>query len=197
MANTFAPNGMQPVRRLDGAAWTGNQTLRKALSSAGAMFRGDPVIALSSGYITQAGSTEISNGAAICGVFNGCYYLPTAFGYQRWSNSWPGSGAAASTEVTCAVVDDPQVVFEIQSSSSGAAIAQADLYSNANLASSAGNALSGFSQWSLGALSLSSAAPVMIVGFITTPTNDNASAQNRVEVAWNSMFYKNSARTGL
>ena len=89
MANTFAPFGFRPIMNADGSAWTGNQTLRKIVAtSSTALFYGDLVAQLATGYITVGAASATT----ALGIFVGCRYVPTAFGYMRWSNWWPGSG---------------------------------------------------------------------------------------------------------
>ena len=110
MANIDSAFGFRPIRRLDGAAWTGNHTTRKMLTNATALNRGDVVQALPSGYV-QAITGAVADHSGL-GVFVGCHYLAASLGYPIWSNYWPGAGAVG--EVDAFIIDDPIVVFEVQ-----------------------------------------------------------------------------------
>ena len=61
MANSFAPQGFQPLRRYDGAAWSANQNRYKiAAANTHKFFHGDPVIILSTGYIDGGASYRLA-----------------------------------------------------------------------------------------------------------------------------------------
>lgn len=110
MANVLAPFGFTPVRRLDGASWTANMSVRKiASNNATAIFKGDAVKSLSTGYITQAAAGDTQ----IAGVFQGCRYLSTSQSKVVWMPYYPGSDAASDVEAY--IIDDPLVVFLAQS----------------------------------------------------------------------------------
>ena len=54
MSNVFSPNGFQPVKRIDSGVW--NDAQREGLIAAAnthQFFKGDPIIALASGYIDR------------------------------------------------------------------------------------------------------------------------------------------------
>lgn len=144
MANVLAPFGFTPVRRLDGAAWTGNMTQYQIASgNSHHFFQGDVVIMASgpTGYIdlATAGSTQI------LGIFIGCEYLSTAQGRRVWSNQWNGD---TSTIVTAYVVDDPQCVFLAQTGGiTGSALPRTALQANINFttAAASGNSQNGIS----------------------------------------------------
>lgn len=200
MANTNAPNGFTAVRRLDGAAWTGNQTERKINStSTNAVFKGDLVKVLSTGYIDGLASADFTSGTAgvAFAIFQGCYFNASAFGYRRWSNFWPGSGNTSGTDIVCQVIDDPNVVLEVQCT--GGPLTFADIGNTVNAVSSSGNAVSGISNQTVsGTGGTSATAMFRIVGLPAGvgPGLDAGSASNRVEVAWNNQLYKN-VQTGV
>jgi hypothetical protein len=109
MANTLAPFGFTPVRRLDGATWTGNQSHRLiAAANVTPLFQGDVVVSLNTGYISRAapGTTQIA------GIFVGCEYYSTAVGRKVFSNYWPG--VAVANDVDAFIIDDPLCVFLVQ-----------------------------------------------------------------------------------
>jgi len=198
MANVDSAFGFRPIRRLDGAAWSGNHSTRRMLNSAGALNRGDVVQVLNSGYV-QVSAAGVSTHVNL-GVFVGCHYLSNALGYPIWSNYWPGSGAVGDVDVF--VIDDPNVVFEVQGSTS-TPIAFADIGINADFVVVAST--TGFSKWSLNqaTLAVTGTFPFRIVGLGgsqntaagNTPGNgyDHTTGYNIVEVAWNDQFYRQQA----
>jgi hypothetical protein len=114
MANTFAPNGFSPIRRVDGASWTGNQSKRQIAAANTKYFRkGDPVVSLNTGYIDLMAAGSAANFA---GIFTGCEYLSVAKGYITFSTMFPGGDT--TTDVTAYVVDDPNVLFAVQTNNS-------------------------------------------------------------------------------
>lgn len=158
MANTNAPFGFRPVRRLDGV--TPNFEFREfriANANATVIAKGDFVKALNTGYITlsTAGTTD-----ANLGVFQGCRYLSATTGKTEYSNYWPGSGATG--DIIAQVIIDPNVVFEVQTTSTGPAVF-ADLWANFDLV--AGTAANGFSKQALdyGSIGTTSTLPFKLV----------------------------------
>jgi hypothetical protein len=191
MANTVAPFGFKPIRRLDGAAWTSAHTTRKMQNNAGPLNRGDLVQALADGTVAVSAAAL---GHLTVGVYVGCHYLSAALGYPIWSNYWPGAGALGLVDVF--ILDDPFLVFEVQASAGP--ITLADIGSNADVVVAAST--TGFSKWSLGAPTTTASTnfPFKIVGLGNFGVNtqdgyDVASANNIVEVTWNDMFNKGPA----
>jgi len=196
MANPNAPFGFKPIRRLDGAAWSGNLTSRKILATNNnVMCKGDVVLALSTGYIDigVAGTTTHVN----LGIFYGCHYFNASVGYNIWSNRWPGGSPSAGVDADAFIIDDPYLVFEVQASA--AAIGFGAIGENADYVVATGNALSGISAWTLNSTTGSTATfPFRVVGLgnfgvNTSPGYDSASANNIVEVCWNDQFYRQTA----
>lgn len=111
MANVLAPFGFTPVRRLDGAAWTANQSHYHISSdNTNPICQGDVVTLLSTGFIdiVTPGST-----VAAAGIFVGCAYLSTALGRRVFTNRWPGADSVV--DVDAYIIDDPHCVFLAQS----------------------------------------------------------------------------------
>ncbi len=199
MANTFAPFGFRPIMNADGSAWTGNQTLRKIIAtSSTALFYGDLVAQLATGYITVGAASATT----ALGIFVGCRYVPTAFGYMRWSNFWPGSGQnTAAGDIDAFILDAKNLVMEVQSTGS-AALAIADIGINLDLVSSSGSSITGMSTHAVNANSLATTStfPFRLwavpganaVGSIPASVSANmdaASAGNVVQVVWNDYIY--------
>ena len=115
MANTFAPFGLTAFGHRDGSPPTmGMSKFTINSSYATAIFTGD-LTAFSSalpGVIVQYSS---ANTEPPIGVFVGCeFYSPTAARVQ-WSPYFPGS-VSSSSPVTAYVIDDPEMTFLIQAS---------------------------------------------------------------------------------
>jgi hypothetical protein len=187
MANTNAPFGFQLAGFLDGRSGSlGQQTRLIANGDTTAVYSGDPVTSLNTGYVTRstAGTTQIA------GIFIGCTYLNTALGRTVWSPSWPGSGATG--DVTAYVVTDPQAVFKVQAGGSATAIGLADINANINFALGTGNATSGQSGAYADQTTISPSTttlPFRIVGLIQAPPGANGtditSGYNQILVAFN------------
>ena len=120
MPNLYAPFGFKPIRRVDGASWTGNQSVRKiAANNTKYFYTGDPVVSLNTGYIDLMAAASAANFA---GVFVGCEYLSVSKGYITWSPIFPGGDTIR--DVIAYVIDDPLVLFEVQTNNSaGGAVA--------------------------------------------------------------------------
>ena len=187
MANIDSAFGFRPIKRLDGAAWTGNHTTRKMLNNATALNRGDMVQALPSGYV-QAMTGAVTDHSAI-GIFVGCHYLAASLGYPIWSNYWPGAGAVGDVEVQ--IIDDPSVVFEVQAAAGPILLADVGMTANPTVVAST----TGFSKWTLATPAASATAAWRVVGLgdpavMVGNGYDPTTAFNIVQVAWNDHIYK-------
>ena len=199
MANVFSPNGFTSRRRLDGAAWTANQTRRLiAQANTHKFYSGDPVSNLATGYIdvTAPGSLETEG---IAGIFVGCTYLSIATGRRVWANTF--QGADANADVTAYIIDDPWAVFKVwvgtgSSSAAGGPAVLADVGQNANFQFGTGNTSNGISgaYIDFNALGTTSTYPFTIVGLIQDPPGANGTdittVGNTVEVAFNQSQFK-------
>ena len=187
MANTAAPFGFQLAGFLDGRTGSlGQQTRLIANADTNAVYSGDPVTSLNTGYVTRstAGTTQIA------GIFIGCTYLNTSLGRTVWSPSWPGSGATG--DITAYVVTDPQAVFKVQAGGSSTAIGIADINANINFALGSPNTTSGQSGAYADQTTINPATttlPFRIIGLVTAPPGapgtDTTSGYNNIYVAFN------------
>jgi hypothetical protein len=184
MPNTNAPFGFRQYRGL-GSAPTYEQSVR-LVSSANttAIFFGDPVTNLNTGYIARAtaGTNPIS------GIFAGCKYLSTSQKRTVWSNFWPGADATGDVEAY--VIDDPNAQFIVQAGGTAIGLADMGLYVQFNI-SSAGNTATGMSTVFVESPAATITLPFRIVGFDVDPPGSNgtdiASAFNYVIVAFNNV----------
>lgn len=188
MPNVNAPFGFRAIRRLDGAAWSGNLTQKKMQNTAGACNRGDVMKQMSDGTVAVA----TGNGAENLGICDGFRFLSSALGYPIWTNYWPGAGAVGLVDVF--IIDDPLVVFEVMATTGP--ITQANVGENAAFTITAST--TGFSKWSLVTPAVAAGSDVLpfkvvAVGNGGVPVGDGydaAAANNIVEVAWNVQNYK-------
>ena len=147
---TNAPNGLRPVKKLDGSAWTGQTNSYPIASAYGtSIFKGDPVTILADGTLGIGVA-----GAACVGVFWGCQYIPSTGGLPVNSPNWVASTATQNSATALAyVIDDPDVIFSIQETNgagaAGTPVALADVGLNANFAVGTGSTATGNSGASL------------------------------------------------
>jgi hypothetical protein len=191
MANTQAPFGFRPIRRVDGAAWSSNITTRKMQNNAGALNRGDLVQQLADGTIAvaAAGLNHVN-----LGVFVGCHYLSNALGYPIWTNYWPGAGAIGLVDAM--ILDDPNVVFEAQANAGNLTLA--DVGINMDIVVNAST--TGFSKMALndGTKAVTATFPWRMVGLGNNGVNiadgyDATANFNIVEVMPNNWFLQPGA----
>ena len=146
---TNAPNGFQPVKKLDGSAWTGaTNPYQIASAYATALFRGDPVTTLADGTLGVGVA-----GATCVGVFWGVKYTDST-GTVRFMNYWPGNpGVLTGSVVEALVIDDPNTVFSVQETSgtgtAGTPLALSDRGLNINFLYTAGSTSTGSSAVSI------------------------------------------------
>lgn len=183
MSNPTGGSGLRPVRRRDGAAWTGQLTaVQLAYNNAHTIGKGDPVQSLSTGFIDLWSSAV--NSGAIRGVFWGCEYLDPVNNYVNWFNAWKAPSLAAGTLVTAYVIDDPQLIFEIRAAS-GLNVPQADVWQNATFTGAGSPGAAGYSTATLSGIAATSTLPLRITGLSQKVGNDNTSTSNLVEVVFN------------
>lgn len=202
MSNTFTPNGLKVVSRVDQAAPTfGMNVYQIASNNSHTFFSGDLVVSLSTGFIDQwtTGST-----VQAAGVFIGCKYFSTAFQRRIWSPNFPGSDTTSTVEAY--VIDDPRAVFQVwvgtgSSSAAGGPVVQGDIQNNIDFQKGTGNTLSGQSGGYIdyATKGATSTLPLRIVGMVTNPPGmngtDNTSAGNLALVTFN--FQNYSSNTGI
>jgi hypothetical protein len=143
MANTSAPNGFQPMGTLSGSAPTGGFTRRLiSTSNSTAIYRGDPVTSLNTGYVAQstAGTTQIA------GIFWGCKYYSKAAKQPVWYPFWGGttSDIPSGGTIEAYVIDNPNELFLVQSGNGGP-VTFASVGNNINFALGTGNSTTGIS----------------------------------------------------
>ena len=187
MANTNAPFGFRQIKGT-GSAPTYEQSVRKiASNNTTAIYYGDAVIPLTTGYIAQATASTVR----MEGIFVGCKYTSVSQKRTVWSNYWPGSDATGDVEAY--IIDDPNAQFIVQSSDSGGTdpVAFANIGEYINIAVGSGNTATGISGMTVNVDTLATTAtlPFRIVGLVENPPGANgtdiSSEYNQVIVAFN------------
>lgn len=191
MSNTAAPFGLRPVRKIDGTPPNYAVQQRQILySDTTAIFKGDLVKEGGAGYITKALFNSSSHD--LLGVMDGCEYYDTSLARPVFSPYWTGVSTALTGSVVGYVINDLDLIFEVQSAGA-AAVPLSDIGTNATfVAAPAGNATTGISTLALNAdtTATTSTFPMRIVGLSQRVNNDNASANNIVEVILNDQTFK-------
>lgn len=184
MANTAAPFGFRQIKGTGSAPTFENNTRLIASNNSTAIFFGDAVIPLSTGYIAQATASTVS----MAGIFVGCKYLSTSQKRTVWSNYWPGSDANGDVEAY--ICDDPNAQFVVQASGTNP-VTFANIGEYINLAVGTGSTATGISGMTVdsGALGTTVTLPFIVRGLVQSPPGANgtdiATAYNLVVVGFN------------
>jgi hypothetical protein len=169
---TNAPQGLQPQQHQNGSLWNDQLSPYKISDQyTTSLFKGDPVT-LAAGYLAIGVA-----GAAIIGVFWGCKYI-NSIGTYIFSPFWPASTVTqAAAGADAFVVDDPTVLFNIQTSLAG--ITQASIGSNANFLAGSGSTITGQSGYTLDSSTIATANPTRSLKIVAlTPNVSNAFGVN-------------------
>lgn len=202
MANTAAPYGLRPVNLIGGLPYSGSTRLIKIASGYGTnIFYGDIVaIAGATGTIvkvTATGADGTTNAfpAGVVGVFMGCTYTDPNLKYKLFRQYWPASTSAS--DAYAYVVDDPNVVFQIQSDE---AISQAGLGSNYCVVQTAGSTATGDSKVALDGSSAGASdtfLPFRLVGFVDGPFSAVGDTYTDCLVKFNAGIHSYTSSTGV
>lgn len=187
MPNTNDPFGFRYCGRQEGGSPTEGLTTRLVSSTYGtAIFMGDPIISLTSGYVAVA----TSNAVTIAGIFNGTTYLNSNVGRKVWFNSLPATGVGGDAKAYLS--NDPDALFVVQAN--GSAIPFSAIGGNAEFTAGTGDASTGISGYALTTATAGSTLntmPFRIVGLWSqfappgSPGTDDAYSFNWVVVALN------------
>lgn len=193
MSNPNTPFGLQPSRRLDGAALNFLfNTYQIAYNYASTIGQGDVVINTSAGVVNLA--TTGSN--PVMGVFVGCSYANPQNTIQPGVvRAWTAPTLTSTTVVKAQVWDDPQLVFRVRANGS---VTQTAIGLNATFASNGSpNSLTGVSTLALdtATIATTNSLPLRIIGYAPDANNDPTSAYPVLEVIINTSIYKTT--TGI
>jgi hypothetical protein len=175
MASTASPYGLRAVNEIGGLPYAGSTRtfLIDPAGTAANIYNGSPVYVNASGYLavaTATGADATTNGfpvgtsnTGIVGIFVGCSYV-NAQGQQIFAQYYP---TGVTGVITAQVIDDPDVVFQVQSAGS---VTQAALGANLFFSTGAvatGSTTTGNSTASVvaGASAVTTTAAFRVVGF--------------------------------
>jgi hypothetical protein len=174
MANKDASFGLKPVKMIGGAPYNGGQSRYRIASSYGtAIYQGDLVMQVTGGgvEIHAVGGT-----VPLIGVFNGCSYTDPTSGEQVFKNYYPASTAAS--DIIANIIDDPMVVFEIQSD---AAFPVADLLGNFDtIKTNSGSTKTGISgdEVDVSTGATTATLPLKVIDISQDPNNQDVGSSN-------------------
>ena len=199
MANTNSPFGFRwhglsgdPVTPASGLV-----TVKVASTNTGVFGEGDPVLRLSTGYVTAFTRTTVVS--QLVGIFQSCEYYSTSQGRQVYKNYWPGSDATGDVLVhvnPCSGSVTPRFLVQ---SSGATAITFGNVGINVDIAagtSTAGTVTGGFYRSActidlLANVTTTSTTPFRIIGLWSdysppgAPGSDNTTPYNWVIVEAN------------
>ena len=172
MANKDAPFGLRPVGELGSEIQNGGTSKYQiADNSTNAIFKGDMVKLLTTGYIDRSDAGDLNN----VGVFNGCYYIDPTTKKPTCSNYYPGAVNITTGTIDAFVYDDPNKLFEVQCDGT---IAQAGIGDNANIAYTAGSTVNGQSKLEISSTLAGGTANLRIIRISEDPDNSDISSAN-------------------
>jgi hypothetical protein len=190
MANLDAPFGFRPVGELGSEVNNGGTSKYLIASGYGtAIYKGDIVQLLTTGYVSVSANSTATN----IGVFNGCFYNDPTTQKPTWKNYYPGSITPTVGNIEAFVYDDPNRLFEVQANGT---LNQAAVGDNADQVYAAGSTINGASKSELGSVAGGS-AQMRIIRISEDPENsDISSANSNWIVRFNEHLYYNQG-TGI
>jgi hypothetical protein len=192
-----APYGLLPVNLIGGQVFAGStRQIPIASGSATAIFFGDVVKLGSDGTLSKDTGTDA---ATPVGVFLGCSYTDSVYG-KTFRQFYPG--AVTASDIAAFVVDDPDTLFKVAVTSSGATIGYVNRTSvgnNAVLVQNAGSTATGNSKVAIDdTTATTSTWPVRIVDVVPeTHTAGNPGSYTEVIVKWNAGMHQYNNATGV
>ncbi len=190
MANTNAPYGFRPLRHRMGGVIRPSK-YRIASASATAIYRGDPVKLLGTGYIDLAAA-----GNRILGIFAGCNYVKSN-GDVVFTPYWPAAEATlGSADVEALVYDDPNITYSVQSGVASPALA--DIGALGDHVAGTGSAVTGNSGAYLSGTIGTGTAGFRILDFVNKPDNEIAQyADVEVQLFESELAYHGQGTIGV
>lgn len=194
MANTNAPFGLLPWAGAEGAAPNFSTVWRNiAYNNGTAIYRGDMVKQLNTGYIAQWTAATVAS--QFVGVFWGCRYYSVSQKRTVWNKYWPGTDVATNAIVKAQIIPVSEGVpykFIAQtgnSNTTAVAVTIADVGINTDIAVGTGSALtqSSASYVDINTFGVTATLPLRIVDIPVGYGNgmDPTTAFNRVIVQAN------------
>lgn len=177
-----APQGLQPSQYLNGTPWSGQTSEYQIVSGyATSLFCGDPVYVDPNGTIVKA---TLNGNNPILGVFFGVKYTDANGNFVSLPYWLANTVTQGALNAAAAIVDDPNVLYDIQSAGT---IAAADLNTNGNLlVGTGGSTRTGQSSVVLeGTLTNVATSQVKLMRFTPNPNNGPGIQYNNVLVLIN------------
>jgi hypothetical protein len=167
MANTNAPFGLRPVRKLGGGNIS-QSVYSIATAYTTAIYDGDIVALTGTGRNIAKAAADTTNAI---GVFKGCSYKDST-GAMVFSHYWPGVSDSKS-DIKAYVVDDPQVIFECQAD----ACAESEVGVLGDWNVGTGNATTGISGLyaTVTGVTATTGEPLRVLRLVDRPDNDYGS----------------------
>jgi len=207
MASTASPYGLRAVNEIGGLPYAGSTRtfLIDPAGTASTIYNGSPVYVNSSGYLavaTATGADATTNGfptgtsnTGIVGVFVGCSYY-NAQGQLIFSQYYP---TGVTGVIQAQVIDDPNVVFQVQSAGT---VAQTALGANVFFSTGAvstGSTTTGNSTASVvaGASAVATSAAFRVIGFVNSTTSTVGDAYTDLLVKINPGYHSYTNAVGL
>jgi hypothetical protein len=167
MATTAAPYGARPIGTLSASgSFTGKVRHLPIITTYGTQISyGDFCKVAADGTIAKdTGTTALT----AVGIFMGCSYTDPTTNQKTFSQFWPASNAA--TDAMAYVLDDPFVVFQMQSDE---ALNTTDRGLNASVVVTAGSSTIGRSKNALDGSTpaTTNTLPLRIIDFVDGPTS--------------------------
>ena len=186
MANVSRVNGLSVIKNLIGGASTGQVNLYFIPSTnASNVFIGDPVKADTTGDTTAAGGQGLGVQSVVpSGAAEASVGVVVGFATNPLNLNTP-QFRAASTGRYVLVSDDPNQIYEVQTSNGTLTLADVGL--NASFGISAGSTTTGSSGVTLDVATVATTAtlPLKIVGFVQRPDNEIGNPNSKVLVKIN------------
>ena len=165
-----------------------------------AIFQGDLVGAGDGTVTDRAGTASVAGyifGSIAAttlnlGVFNGCFYTDPTTSKPTWKNYYPGAVNITTGTIEAYVYDNPQQLYEVQTSGT---LDQTDVGSLVDQGTyAAGSTINGHSVMEIGGTSQFTTAQFRIVRLTGDPSNDDTgNANSNWVVRLNESIYYNSA----
>lgn len=174
MANTNAPFGFRMLGLSGGSASAtfGTTTAKIASNNATAIYRGDPVEQLDTGYIRQWQTANVDVNVLV-GIFDGCKYYSTSQKRVVWSPYWPGADATGDVTaylIPCIGTPAPEFVVQVATTP----LTLADIGTNHGVTIGTGSTLTGIS----GAMLTSAVVNTALIPFTVTKLWSDVAAPN-------------------
>ena len=191
MANSSAVGfGLRPIRKV-GQNDDNNGLSEYSCNSTAAAYQNDGMEAQNTGTVGTA-----ATGETLIGSLNGVFFTDATTSKPTFANNLVAGNAA--TDIVAFINDDPYQMFEIRSNNTGASAAT-DVFNNADMAVTAGDAsTNGLSKSTLDDSTLTGAgtgsAQLRVLGISRDPDNNEVGSANVVwRVMINEHFLKATA----